>query len=339
MIGLHSTLVRAQEPPLGERRHSARNAWFHLNEVGTFLASVAVGRAVGPSMRMARLGRHSVLSRRAKMAGTPPPIFPPPRAQRVWTIPRINVVSHGTVRPEEDARTGADWLGRYGALYVAPTLDRSWPALPLLVDSTKFQSSGSVYPPGHPRAGQPKRGGPTAFVVMAAGVREPGGSFRIVHTRAMPDEGPQSWQMFFESLPGQPREILADQWRHIVTGAHAVWPGITIRHSTWHAWDYLRRRFNKAHWYPGTHQLVADGPSAFTDPARFDAWRKLAMASALAAVKNWLKTRGDRHRARVAGPALTRRGQSRASSGACATRSTARRASSRTYRASTSASG
>lgn len=281
---------------------TARHAWFHLADVATFLASVAAGRAIGPSMRLARVARHFVLTRRARMVGAPPPVFPPPLATRVWNIPRINVVSRRTARPEEDARTGADWLGRYGAPFVAATLDRQWPNEPLLVDSTKFQTSGKVYPPGHPKAGQPKRGGGTAFVVMAGGVREAGGAFRIVHVRAMPDEGPLSWETFFHSLPGRPSEILADQWPHLIRAAGIVWPGITVRHSTWHAWDVMRRAFAKAHWYPGTHPLVADGPAAFTDPVQFRAWRLRAEANAPTTVKKWLKKYGDAHLARISGP-------------------------------------
>jgi hypothetical protein len=292
---------------LGCERHwehgypTASGAWFHLDEVVKFLSSVASGRTIGPSMRLARAGRHKVLSRRAKMAGLPAPVFPPPIATRHWNIPRIKVVSVRRARPEDDARTGADWLGRYGAPVVAATIDRAWPAMPLLVDSTKFQSSGSVYPPGHPRAGQPKRGGTTAFVVMAAGVREPGGAFRIVHVRAVEDEGKNGWEQFFRSLPGQPSELLADQWKPIIGAAQAVWPGIKIRHSTWHAWDYLRRAFNRAHWYPGTHRLVADGPEAFRDPALFPVWRARAMASAPLAVQKWLKAHGDAHELRISG--------------------------------------
>jgi hypothetical protein len=253
-------------------------------------------------MRLARVARHFVLTRRARMVGAPPPVFPPPLATRVWNIPRINVVSRRTARPEEDARTGADWLGRYGAPFVAATLDRQWPNEPLLVDSTKFQTSGKVYPPGHPKAGQPKRGGGTAFVVMAGGVREAGGAFRIVHVRAMPDEGPLSWETFFHSLPGRPSEILADQWPHLIRAAGIVWPGITVRHSTWHAWDVMRRAFAKAHWYPGTHPLVADGPAAFTDPVQFRAWRLRADANAPKTVQKWLKKYGDAHLARICGP-------------------------------------
>jgi hypothetical protein len=279
---------------------TAVGAWFHLEQVVAFLASVAGGKAVGPSMRIARVGRHAVLTKRAKMAGLPAPAFPPPLAVRLWSIPRLKHVSRRNVRPEEDGRTGADWLGRYGAPFVAATLARSWPAVPVLVDSTKFQSS-AVYPPGHPRAGQPKRGGSTAFVVMAAGVREQGGAFRIIHVRAVADESPASWRLFFESLPDRPREIHADQWPHIVSAANAVWPGITIRHSTWHAWDYLRRAFNKAHWYPGTHKLVADGPAAFIEPTAFTAWRAQAEASAPPTVKKWLRKYGDSHLLRISG--------------------------------------
>lgn len=281
---------------------TASGAWFHLDEVVTFLASVATGRSIGPSMRLARLGRHAVLSKRAKMVGVRAPAFPPPLATRHWAIPRLNLVSVRTARPEEDARTGADWLGRYGAPFVAATLDRSWPTMPLLVDSTKFQSSGAVYPFGHPQAGQPKRGGSTAFVVMAAGVREPGGTFRIVHVRAVQDEGKTGWEHFFRSLPGRPTELLADQWKPIIGAAQAVWPGIKIRHSTWHAWDYLRRAFNRAHWYPGTHALVAGGPEAFRDPAKFPTWRAQAASSAPASVGKWLKAHGDAHQIRISGP-------------------------------------
>ena len=148
----------------------AVGAWFLIGQVVAFLGSVASGRAVGPSMRIARAARNSVLIRRARMAGLPAPAFPPPLAVRNWSIPRHNIVSRRNVRPEEDGRTGADWLGRYGAPLVAAMLDRQWPDAPVLVDSTKFQSS-AVYPPGHARSGQPKRGGSTAFNVMAAGAR------------------------------------------------------------------------------------------------------------------------------------------------------------------------
>jgi len=253
-------------------------------------------------MRAARAERQSVLARRAKIAGLPPPVFPPPIVTRNWLIARINRTVTQFVRPEEDARTGADWLGRYGAPFVAATLDREWQAAPLLVDSTKFQLSGVVYPASHPKAGQPKPGGDTAFVVMAAGTRDPGGAFRIVHCRTLPDESEDSWEMFFRSLPGRPTTILADQWRQIRVGAHRVWPGITVEHSVWHAWDLVRRRFNRAHWYPGTHQLVADGPNAFVDPALFRAWRARAAATAPRSVRAWLTRYGDVHLARISGP-------------------------------------
>lgn len=93
----------------------AVGAWFHLDQVVAFLASVASGKAVGPSMRIARAARNSVLTKRAKMAGLPAPAFPPPLAVRNWSISRLNIVSRRNVRPEEDGRTGADWLERRGA--------------------------------------------------------------------------------------------------------------------------------------------------------------------------------------------------------------------------------
>ena len=280
----------------------AAGAWFHVSQVVVFLRSVGSGASVGLSMREARAERQKVLSQRARIAGVPAPAWPPPIATRSWFIAHLNRTVTQVTRPEEDARTGADWLGRYGAPFVAATLDREWPDAPLLVDSTKFQLTGIVYPAGHPRAGQPKRGGATAFVVMAAGVREPGGAFRIVHCRAMLDESEDSWEMFFRSLPGRPSKILADQWWQIRAGADRVWSGIVTEHSIWHAWDLIRRRFNRAHWYPGTHELVADGPAAFVDPTLFTTWRAQAATSAPKSVTAWLTRYGDAHLARISGP-------------------------------------
>jgi len=117
----------------------------------------------------------------------------------------------------------------------------------------------------------------------------------------VPDESATSWEVFFRSLPERPSEILVHQWPHIVRAANRVWPGITIRHSTWHAWDYLRRAFNKAHWYPGTNQMVADGPAAFIDPVRFRAWRAQAESTAPQSVRKWLKKHGDVHLVRISG--------------------------------------
>ena len=136
---------------------------------------------------------------------------------------------------------------------------------------------------------------------MAAGVREASGAFRIVHVRALPDESADSWAQFFRSLPGQPKVILADQWQQIRDGAHQVWPSIEINHSIWHAWDLVRRRFNRAHWYPGTHTLVADGPAAFIDPVRFGVWRTQALSVAPPSVRAWLTRYGDVHLARISG--------------------------------------
>lgn len=72
--------------------------------------------------------------------------------------------------------------------------------------------------------------------------------------------------------------------------------------SPWHAWDVLRRAFARAHWYPGTHPLVADGPAAFADPTQFQVWRRRAEATAPTTVQKWLKKYGDAHLARISGP-------------------------------------
>ncbi len=154
----------------------AAGAWFHLSQVAVFLRRIAEGTSIGRSMRHARAERHRVLVQRARIAGLPPPVFPPPLVNRHWTIRRINHTVVKRVRPEEDARTGLDWLGRYGAPLVAAILDREWPDEPLLVDSTKFRLAGAIYPAGHPKAGQPKPGGTPAFVVVtadSAGFRTP----------------------------------------------------------------------------------------------------------------------------------------------------------------------
>jgi hypothetical protein len=276
----------------------ATHAWYHVEQVVTFLRGIGLGLALGKAIREARQSRHDVLYRRANVTGSaPPPYFPPPVKRRVH---RFLGRKFDIIRPEEDGRLAGDWLDRYGALLVARIADREWPSdKPLLVDATKFKRS-SLYAPGTPQAGQPKRGGDWGFAVLAAGVPTASG-FYVVHVRATPDDGFDSWVAFFQSLPGRPKSILADRWSDLIRAAEFVWPGIEIHASTWHTWDLLRRRFNKARMYPGTHPLVKDGEVALSDPTLFRAWRTRAMIEAPKSIQRFLKAEGNTIQARLDG--------------------------------------
>ena len=96
--------------------------------------------------------------------------------------------------------------------------------------------------------------------------------------------------------------MLADRWPDLIKAAGVVWPGITVNASTWHTYDLLRRRFNKARMYPGTHQLVGDAEAAFSDPDLFRAWRKRAEIEAPRSVKAFLAAEGDAIQKRLDGP-------------------------------------
>jgi hypothetical protein len=276
----------------------ARHAWYHLEPVVSFLRFIGHGVALGKSIREARQARHDILYRRANITGSaPPPAFPPPVKRRPHPFAGHKF---DIIRPEEDGRLAGDWLDRYGALLVARIADREWPAdKPLLVDATKFKRR-SLYAAGTPQAGQPKRGGDWGFAVLAGGVPTLQG-FHVVHVRATPDDGFDSWVAFFHSLPGRPKSILADRWTDLVEAAEFVWPGIEIDASTWHTWDLMRRQFNRAHMYPGTHQLVKDGQVAISDPILFRAWRVRAMLEAPRSVKRFLLAEGDTIQIRLDG--------------------------------------
>ncbi len=276
----------------------AEHAWYHLDHVVSFLRYIGQGLSLGKAIREAREGRHARLDQRAIITGVPrPPAFPPaPKFRlRPWAGKRYEIV-----RPEEDARLAGDWLDRYGALLVAMTADREWPAdKPLVVDATKFKLS-ALYGAGTARAGQPKRGGDWGFAVLAGGVPTATG-FHVVHARAVPNDGFDAWVAFFRSLPGRPKEVLADRWKDLADAAEFVWPGIRIHASTWHTWDLLRRRFNRARMYPGTHPLVKAGEAALADPALFRAWRARAMKEATPSIKKFLRDNGDAIQARLDG--------------------------------------
>jgi len=94
---------------------------------------------------------------------------------------------------------------------------------------------------------------------------------------------------------------LTDRFRRN-THAEIVWPGIEARASTWHTYDLLRRRFNKARMYPGTHELVDEAEVAFADPELFRAWRVRAEKEAPPSVKKFLKAEGDAIQKRLEGP-------------------------------------
>lgn len=276
----------------------AEHAWYHLDQVVSFLRYLGQGLSLGKSMREAREIRHDRLDRRALITGIPrPPAFPaqPKFRRRPWAGRQWEII-----RPEEDGRLAEDWLDRFGALLVAAAADREWPSdKALVVDATKFKRS-SLYAAGTPQAGQPKRGGDWGFAVLAGGIGTKRG-FHVVHARAVPDDGFDSWVAFFQSLPGRPKVVLADRWKDLIDAAEFVWPGIEVRSSTWHTWDLLRRRFNKARRYPGTDSLVADGEAALGDPDLFRAWRIRAMKDATPSIKRFLEAEGDKIQARLEG--------------------------------------
>ena len=276
----------------------ASHARYHLDQVVSFLRYVGQGHSLGKAMREAREKHHDLLDRRALITGTQrPPPFPPPLYRvRPWAGKTYEVI-----RAEEDGRLAGDWLDRYGALLVASLADDRWPEdKPLVVDATKFKRS-SLYAPGTDLAGRPKRGGDWGFAVLAGGVPTPTG-FRVVHARAVPDDNLESWLAFFRSLPGRPKAVLADRWSDLIKAADIVWPGIEIHASTWHTYDLLRRRFNKARMYPGTHTLVDEAEAAFADPELFRAWRLRAATEAPPSVRRFLAKEGDAIQGRLDGP-------------------------------------
>jgi hypothetical protein len=172
--------------------------------------------------------------------------------------------------------------------------------------------------------------------MLASAVPTPTG-FRVIHARAVPDDNLASWLAFFLSLPGQPKAILADRWSDLIKAAEIVWPGVEVRASTWHTYDLLRRRSNKARMYPGTHELVDEAEVSFADAELFRAWRIRAEAEAPPSVKKFLKPKAMLSSSGSKGRDPTRQGPSSAFSRRSARRSRPAMGASRTSPEPTSA--
>ncbi len=202
-----------------------------------------------------------------------------------------------------DGRLAADWLERYGAPVAQALMGNAWPSGTIAVDAKTF-SVGSRYPADHPtRPGHPFPGGATAFAVLVAVGRGPGGRLRVVHIRATPDDHKPSWVAFFSGLQRKPDTVLSDPDPQIDYALKEVWPEDPPLHplSTWHYWAKVLEKFALARQYPYSDELCRESEKAFQDPSLFRGWRQRAMVSAPAPVQTWLKKKGDEVLARLEG--------------------------------------
>ncbi len=182
-------------------------------------------------------------------------------------------------------------------------MPKAWPKATIIVDAKTFRCR-ATYGQQHPhQAGHPIPYGEAAFAVLAAGVRGPRGKLQIVHIRATPDDHQGSWVDFFRSLPGRPESILSDPDPQISYAIAEVWPKDAPLHplSVWHDYDKVREKFTAARLYPRTDPLCHAAEAAFRDPALFRAWRERAMHCGPAALRSWLKKKGNEVQARLEG--------------------------------------
>lgn len=261
----------------------ARRARFLLEQVVTFVQLMAGGSSLGRAAERIRVEHRQFGQRRDRMAGRP-------------------VRASGSV--SDDGRLASDWLERYGALVVAELMPRGWAKATISVDAKSFKCRAR-YGKEHPtKAGFPDPAGELVFAVLAAGVRGPGGKLRIIHIRATPDDHKGSWVDFFRSLPGKPECILSDPDPQISYAIAEIWPKKPPLHplSVWHYQDKLREKFTAARRYPETDPLCRDAPAAFASPQHFRAWRERAMQEGPAAVRNWLRKKGNEVETRLKDP-------------------------------------
>ncbi len=145
--------------------------------------------------------------------------------------------------------------------------------------------------------------GELRFAVLAAATRGPRGQMRICHIRAVPNDHKPSWVDFFRSLSGKPVTILSDPVPQIDYAIREAWADDPPHHSfsTWHHWEKVTEKFRTAQLYPWTDNLCGDAEAAFRGGDRFRSWLVQAELEAPAAVRGWLRKKGDEVQARLDG--------------------------------------
>lgn len=203
-------------------------------------------------------------------------------AQRCRT--RANVGKTGTRRDKVvNGQTVAEWLPDFVPVVAASHREEKWPAV-LVLDSISFwwRKAGDF-------------GKTQLYSILAAyGYDEDGKNGRLVRLEAKPVLDYLAWCEFFESLPGIPASVVADDDKAIQSAIRAFW-GEEFLRDRYHSCEQHMRAHIKNHLGEhGSAALKAQITYALTSPQR---WADLQAAAdaerGLSGLKRWIAAHKD----------------------------------------------